>query len=246
MTDNFDKKKMEIVENIIGSPLPVSVIIPVHNGESYLPEAIESILNQSYQEFELVIIDDGSKDRTHQIALSYPRVTYYYQEHNGTASARNMGIRKSQGEYIAFLDADDLWLPDKLALQIKAFNQDPKLEIVTGCIEQFISPRVDQVKNQFAFIKRPLIGYSTSAIMIKRTALNKTGFFHEDYQEGETISWFANFLDKDINILILPEVIAKRRIHGENLSLKDQSNNYQTMLRILKKKIDNQRVNKGD
>ena len=87
-----------------------------------------------------------------------------------------------------------------------------------------------------------MVGYSTSAMMIKRTTLNKTGLFHEDYREGETISWFAYIMEKDLKILILPEEVTKRRIHGENLSLLDKIHKNNTLIRILKKFIDHKRT----
>ena len=226
-----------------GSPPPVSVIIPVYNGEHYLAEAIESVLNQSFQAFELLVIDDGSTDKSGEIACSYPRVRYIHQNNRGVASARNRGIHNSQGTFLTFLDADDIWLPEKLALQIKAFDHDTSLEIVTGYVEQFVSPEIDdQIAKKYSFSSRPLAGYSTSAMIIKKTVLNKTGLFHEDLHEGETISWFANIFEKDLKIIILPQVVTKRRIHGGNLSLLDQPNKNKILIQILKKSIDRKRA----
>lgn len=226
-----------------GSPPPVSVIIPVYNGERFLAEAIESVLNQTYQAFELLVVDDGSTDKSGEIACSYPRVKYFRQDNRGVASARNQGIQNSQGTFITFVDADDLWIPEKLSLQLKAFKEDPSLEIVTGHVEQFVTPDInEQTAKKYSFSNRPLAGYSTSAMMIKKAALEKTGLFHEDLHEGETISWFANILEKDLRILILPKVVTKRRIHGGNLSLMDQSKKNKVLIQILKKSIDQKRA----
>lgn len=130
------------------NPPKVSVIISVYNGERYLAEAIDSVLAQTYQDFELILIDDGSTDRTKEIIQSYPTIRYFYQENQGVAAARNLGVAQSRGDYLTFLDADDLWLPEKLALQIEAFAGNPHLDIVTGHIQQFVSPEIDPAEAQ--------------------------------------------------------------------------------------------------
>lgn len=98
----------------------VSVIIPTFNCDSYLPEAIDSVLAQTYQDFELIVVDDGSTDHTAEILQGYgDRLRAFHQSNQGVAAARNHGIRKAYGEWIAFLDADDIFLPDKLAAQMQ-------------------------------------------------------------------------------------------------------------------------------
>jgi glycosyltransferase involved in cell wall biosynthesis len=98
------------------------VIIPVFNGEKYLAEAIESILAQCYSPIEIIIVDDGSTDNTPAIAKQYESIRYLSQTHGGISAALNNGITISKGNFYAFLDADDLWMPDKLTLQIKTYE----------------------------------------------------------------------------------------------------------------------------
>ena len=88
----------------------ISVIIPVFNGEKYLAAAIESVLAQNYQPIQLIVVDDGSTDRSATVARSFAQVEYHFQDHAGVATALNMGIAESKGTFIAFLDADDLWI----------------------------------------------------------------------------------------------------------------------------------------
>ncbi len=224
---------------------PVSVIIPVYNGEQFLAEAIESVLAQTYHSYELIIVDDGSTDGTREIALSYPVVKYVCQTNSGTASARNRGIEIAQADYLAFLDADDLWMPHKLSLQVKAFEADPALEIVSGYVEQFVSAELDQQAAQrFSFHDAPLPGYSPTAILIRRSVINKIGPFHEARTRAEAVSWFSDVLEIGQRILILPDVVARRRIHGRNASLIDQGDNDREIIRILKKSIDRKRGRK--
>jgi len=226
-------------------PPPISVIIPVYNSEHFLAQAIDSVLSQTFQAYELIVIDDGSSDQSREIALSYPVIRYIYQHNLGVAAARNRGIQIARGKFLAFLDSDDLWLPEKLSLQMEAFEIDSSLGIVTGYMEQFISPETDkQTAKRYSFPDRPLIGYSPSAIMIKRSALKKTGLFHEDYQGGEAISWFANIFEKEVNIFILPDVVARRRIHGNNLSIKSNPGKEKAITRILKSSLDRRRAKK--
>ena len=100
----------------------VSIITPCYNGEKYISETIESVIAQTYPNWEMIIIDDGSKDNSLKIAMEYAqkdnRISVFQQPNGGSASARNNGIRRSNGQYIALLDADDLWLPDFLENQI--------------------------------------------------------------------------------------------------------------------------------
>ena len=98
-------------------PQLISVIVPVYNGEKFLGDALASIFAQDYRPIEVIVIDDGSTDRTRAIAQSYPEVQYSYQDKQGSAVARNTGIENSRGELIAFLDADDLWIYNKLFIQ---------------------------------------------------------------------------------------------------------------------------------
>lgn len=232
-----------MVQKTNTDPPQVSVIIPVFNSESYLAQAIESVLSQNFHSFELIVVDDGSTDHSREIALSYPQVKYCYQQNNGVAEARNRGIQISRGDFLAFLDADDLWLPEKLSLQIAAFGNDSSLEIVTGYVEQFVSPEIDpDTAKRYSFPDRPLVGYSPSAIMIKRSALEKTGVFHEDFQGGEVISWFANVFEKRVNILIMQDVIARRRIHGNNISIRKKPGKEKAITRILKSSLDRRRA----
>ncbi|WP_252234911.1 glycosyltransferase [Clostridium sp. CH2] len=108
----------------------VSVIIVVYNGEKYIKQAIESVLNQTYKNIELIVVDDGSTDATRKIVEEYKDVIYIYQENRGEGSARNLGIENSNGKYLAFLDADDLYEFDKIEKQRKILIEDNDIDIV--------------------------------------------------------------------------------------------------------------------
>ncbi|MGL5077637.1 MAG: glycosyltransferase family 2 protein, partial [Waterburya sp.] len=109
----------------------VSVIVPVYNVEDYIAQTINSVLNQTYPHFELLIIDDASPDRSLEICQQFrdPRIKIISQKNRGLAGARNTGIRHAQGDYLAFLDSDDLWLPEKLAQHIQHLESAPQVGV---------------------------------------------------------------------------------------------------------------------
>jgi len=116
------------MQNLTGDVLKVSVIIPVFNGERFIGEAIQSVMDQTYPPLEIIVVDDGSSDKTADIVryLSGARpILYRRQSNQGAAAARNAGVSLAQGEWIAFLDADDVWYPEKLAIQVEHFKTYP-------------------------------------------------------------------------------------------------------------------------
>src|SRR5688500_10687859 len=115
------------------SPL-VSVIIPVYNYDRYLAEAVESVLSQTYQHLEVIVVDDGSTDRSGEVAKSFAgrRLRYCHQIHAGIGPTRNKGVELAQGDFIAFLDADDRWPCAKIERHLRVFESDPVLEMVFG------------------------------------------------------------------------------------------------------------------
>ncbi|WP_425390374.1 glycosyltransferase family 2 protein [Ekhidna sp.] len=114
----------------------VSIIMPVYNGERYLSEAIRSVLDQTYTKWELLIINDGSDDRSKEVIMSFDdqRIKYFEQENKGVSAARNVGLNYMQGEYLCFLDADDVFPPESLSVRMALFGNDPKLRYVDGGI----------------------------------------------------------------------------------------------------------------
>ena len=130
-----------LMENDCKMREKISVIIPAYNAEKYIAEALDSVLAQTYPIHEIIVIDDGSTDKTAEVVHRYINsrtrelanplnLKYFYQENRGPAAARNSGIREATGEYIAFLDADDTWMPEKLARQIEKFNESPDAGLV--------------------------------------------------------------------------------------------------------------------
>jgi len=171
----------------------VSVIIPAYNQGHYLEECIQSVLEQTYQDFEIIIVDDGSSDNTREISTSFsdPRVHYIYQENRGLSGARNTGIKKAKGCYITYLDSDDLFLPKKLEVLINKFENEPDLGIIAGQAivideqgeklgEVFDTP---PPKDQLQFLMgNPL---HVGSVLLRSEWQTKVGYFDESLRSYE-------------------------------------------------------------
>ena len=217
----------------------VSIIIPVYNGEKYLAEAIDSVLEQTYHPFEIIVIDDGSTDNSVDIARSYKEVIYIYQSHQGVAVARNNGITSAQGMFIAFQDADDIWLPNKLEVQVKYLLEHPDVEYTICRQQNFKDLGIDlSAKGTKSDLSKGKINLMD--LVARKTVFEKVGSFNPDYQVGADFDWFIRAKDAGIPNIILPEFLRHRRIHDSNVSqqIQDRRTN---LLRMFKESIDRQR-----
>ena len=205
-----------------GQPASVSVVIPVYNCAKYLGEAIESVLKQTEPPYEIVVLDDGSTDETSTVASSFGnRIRYFWQENRGLSSARNAGQAMAQGMYTAFLDSDDLWLPNKLALQRSALDRSPETAMVFGHLEQFTSPDLSADEARSIKIKEGATpGWLASTVMVRRSAFEQIGPFDETIKYGELVDWYARAQDQNFSAVMLPELVARRRIHASNMGRK--------------------------
>lgn len=134
MGENSVLRVVQLEEKIVSAnifPL-VSVIIPCFNQGRFLPDSIQSVLDQTYPSVEIILVDDGSTDNTKIVAEGFPGISYYYQDNAGPSAARNLGIEKSKGEYLVFLDGDDLLTPNALDIQMKRMQKDASIALVSG------------------------------------------------------------------------------------------------------------------
>jgi glycosyltransferase involved in cell wall biosynthesis len=198
-------------------PSLVSAIIPVYNGERYLADAIESVLAQEYRPLELIVIDDGSSDGSAAVARRFAQVRYHYQPNGGIGAARNRGLELAQGAFIAFLDADDVWTPQKLAVQLQAFADDPEVDIVSGHVLQFPSPELDEPAiRKIRCPSEPLPGHAFGAMLIKRGAFRRVGPVTMDHEKAECVDWCLRAKDLGLRLGMLPGVVLRRRLHDAN------------------------------
>lgn len=213
----------------------ISVIVPVYNGEKYLKEAIDSILDQSYKPFEIILIDDGSDDKTAEIAAGYKRsLVYLYQKNSGIAASRNLGVSIAKGDYISFLDADDLWVREKLQVQKEKLGADPTMDIIFGMVKHFYSPDIaGELKKSIHCPPEPSECFLSGTMLIKKSTFLQVGFFSTDYKIGEFIDWYTKARENNLKIHCIPEVLLKRRIHNNNHTLinKHLKNDYAKIVR---------------
>lgn len=229
----------------VAAPGDVSVVIPAYNSERYLGEAIDSCLQQSHPPNEVIVVDDGSTDGTREVALGFgSSVRYIFQENGGSARARNSGATAAGGEFLAFLDSDDLWLPDKLERQLACFETDPELDLVFGHARQFICPLVaGQPGIPSTVSDLPLPAQVPSAMLARRRAFDRVGLFAPELRIGDCLDWYARARDAGLKDLMLPAVLFHRRIHDRNLgrTQKDRRSDY---VRALKANLDRRRRGK--
>ena len=224
----------------------VSVIIPVYNYDRYLGEAVESVLSQTYQHLEVIIVDDGSTDQSGEIARSFDGrgVRYCQQVHAGIGPARNKGVELAQGDYIAFLDADDRWPLEKLERQLRAFESDPALEMCFGQALQLQNgPEWEAgVKNDKRLEVSGMVpGMVPGTMLIKRDAFLRVGVFQGDWKVGEFIDWYARAVELKLRSLVLPELLLWRRIHDSNQGVRERQS-VSDYARVLKAKLDRKRA----
>lgn len=236
---------MHIMTRKIKKPR-VSAIIPVFNGERYLAETIHSVSNQNCSSLEIVVVDDGSTDASARIASRFRSVKYFYQRNRGTAAALNTGIEQASGDFLSFLDADDLWTHDKTIVQIAAFQTNPNLDIVSGHVQQFFSPDLSEAdREKIRFPKELMPGHVIPAMLIKREAFFKVGYFETKWELGAGMSWYLRAMDMGLSLKILPDIVLMRRIHRTNKGITKRQFAKQRA-HILKIALDRRRNRQSD
>jgi len=202
------------------SAFAVSVIIPVYDGERYLDGAIQSVLAQTLPPAEILIVDDGSTDGSARSAQSFgPPVRVLTQANLGPAAARNLGVAHATGDLLAFLDADDLWAPEKLARQKQVLEENPAYEAVLGRVENFISPELDEHQRAMLAKSAAQTGkFHIGALLIRRAAFLRVGYFDTRWRQGEFVEWWARALRINLKFTVLSELVLRRRLHADNLT----------------------------
>lgn len=207
-------------------PGRISVIIPTYNRGEVLERAIKSVLAQTYKNYELIVVDDGSTDNTHSILRKYKdKIRFYSKLHGGVSSSRNFGLEKAEGTWVAFLDSDDYWLPEKLERQMEFLQKNPDI-LVVQTDEKWIrngvpvNPMKKHRKYSGWIFEQclPLCIVSPSAVMIHQLVFNDVGVFDEDLPVCEDYDLWLRISLK-YQIALLPEkLIVKTGGHSDQLS----------------------------
>lgn len=203
--------------------VPVSVIMPAFNAERYIAESIESILSQSFSPEEIIVVNDASTDGTVDVVRQYPQVKLVENTKNiGICATLNHGLEVASMPWIAFLDSDDLWAKRKLELQWQSILQKGEQAenyLFFTHVEQFISPDLTEAQKQEIRITQAVLpGYLKITLVASRESFNRVGVFNPEWKVGDFIDWYARAKELDIGVVMLPDVLARRRIHINNIS----------------------------
>ncbi len=222
----------------------ISCIVPVFNGERYLAEALDSILNQTYRPIEIIVVDDGSTDQTPSVIKQYgERIRALWQENAGPAAARNKGLGEACADFVAFLDADDLWYPEKLERQFARFCARAELDLCITQVQNFWVPELEKEKRHYLDhrFSQPLPGYATQALLARRVLFDRVGRFDSSLRACDDTDWFLRTIDHGAVIDMLPEILVHRRLHSKNLSRTALA--YDALAHVLKSSLERRRRN---
>jgi glycosyltransferase involved in cell wall biosynthesis len=199
----------------------VSVVIPTYNRRNLIQPCLQSVLNQNHQQLEIVVIDNGSSDDTiEQVkAINDPRIKLFLEPLRGAAAARNTGVKHATGEFLTFLDSDDLWLTHKTADQINHLRRDNETSMVFSEYREFNNNNVDELRP----VKESSMMLSVITMMVRREAFLRVGYFDQTLQAGEFMHWYARALALGLKSRAIHDVVALRRLHDSNSSSQYQS-----------------------
>ena len=224
--------------------ISVSIIIPTLDRPQYLSQAVESVLAQQGAKLELLVADNGNLPETAKVVAKYgDRVRHVTLPSRGIGLARNAGVAASIGDFIAFLDDDDLWTEDKLQRQLSVFQEQPELDAVFGHMKQFLCPDVDPIHLEKVrhldgqVIPAPL----ATSILMRRSAWDRVGPFDTTLQIGVDVDWYSRVVDAGLKTLMLPDVLYLRRIHQTNTNF-THAHEKNGRLLMLKRIIDRRRA----
>lgn len=200
----------------------VSVIIPAYNAASYLAETLASALGQTLADIEVIVVDDGSKDNTAEVVRGFPAARYVHQKNAGVSAARNTGAANAHGEFLAFLDSDDLWHPDKLRQQVEALRQHPgsvfsRTEAASDPARQAeiqFGQRASGAPHELIpdFHSSFLVPYlTTSTVMVRRTAFEEAGGFDTSLRIAEDVDFYLRVLVRHPLVIKMTQALVYKR-----------------------------------
>jgi len=222
----------------------ISVIIPTYNSAQFIAEALESVFVQTYKDYEVIVVDDGSTDNTKEVLKPYmSKIRYIYKENGGAASARNVGIKNARGEYIAFLDSDDLWLPEKLEKQVKYFEEHLQVDMVfADCVrfgEEVLNTRngTRQLVSDDMFVN--IWWYNivpTSTVIVRKSCFEKVGLFDEarEIETAEDAEMWLR-IAREYKVGYLKEVVTKYRVRTSGYSRSNINRAYSSTKLVIDK-----------
>jgi glycosyltransferase involved in cell wall biosynthesis len=197
----------------------VSVITATLNAGKYLREALNSILNQTYQNFEVLIIDGGSTDNTKEVANSFPQVSFITQNGKGLFDAWNQGIQMCTGEFVAILDSDDIWNPTTLSDHVNALLSDSSILGSVGRVKFFLEEKqTPPPEFKLSLLEKSHLAYMPGCFMGRKEIFNRIGYYETEWKIASDIIWFGKVKDLKDEIYKLDRVVLNKRVHKNNIS----------------------------
>jgi glycosyltransferase involved in cell wall biosynthesis len=198
----------------------ISCVVATHDGERYLAAALDSVLAQEHRPLEVIVVDDGSSDASAEIAESYGEpVRVIRQANAGQGRARNAGIQAARGDYICFLDDDDLYRPGKLAAQLAVLEKHPEVELCLCQAENFWEPGFEAERARYLAYGKPLIATShVGTVLARRGLFDRVGLMDASLDRADDIDWFLRVADLGVAVHVLPDVFYERRMHAASMT----------------------------
>jgi glycosyltransferase involved in cell wall biosynthesis len=206
----------------------VSVVLPVFDGARFLSEAVESVLAQDHRPWELVVVDDGSRDGSAELAAAWearvPEIRLLrLPENRGPAAARNAGLALARGELITFLDADDCMLPGRLAFQAGFLTRHGRVDLMLNAQEVAVEPGAPAPR--WLEPSRPASeepSFYLMSMIVRRQVLARVGGFDPSFAVSSDTEWFTRALAAGVRIAKVPRPVVRRRVHGSNLTYRHE------------------------
>lgn len=224
-------------------PPRISVIVPVHNGQRFIAQAIESIRRQPLDSREIIIVDDGSTDGTRRILeRDFPDCRYLFQEQAGPAAARNAGLQAARGERIGFLDSDDQFSEHGLSSLDAALTAVPHADIAMGMVRamQLVKGTASAGDSTFEPVGDAVICYNVGSMLVRRAVFDRIGPFNTHYWRCEDVDWFMRAQEIETPFEVVRDVVLHYRRHDANMSL-DHGATAFDLARVLKASLDRRR-----
>jgi glycosyltransferase involved in cell wall biosynthesis len=223
----------------------VSCVIPTFNSARFLAEAVASALAQTLPPAEVIVVDDGSTDETCDIAASFGgKVRLIQQPTAGPSATRNTGIRNAQGDFVAFLDADDRWHTEKLARQLDRLKTGRPPDVCVAMVQSFWMPELDTEYQRLRDHSRaqPVPGYVSGTMVTRRDVFDRVGLFDERLWFGDSADWFTRAEAADLDVVLLPEVLLYHRMHAGNITRRRAVDSKKEFLRLARDRLAGRNV----
>ena len=223
----------------------VSVIVPVKNAERFMESALRSIVDQAYEPIDIIVVDGRSTDRSVEIASSFEGVRVLQQRGFGLSDAWNTGIEAAEGDLIAFLDSDDVWVQGSLVRRVRHLMSNPKIAYTIAKATFFLE---EGESIPIGFKPQLLDTVSVAPIpgtfLARRSVFETIGLFNKNLKIAADVDLIARLKDQDVPMAIFPELVLRKRVHGSNLSSDAKVGNRE-LLTVLRRSVGRQRAN-GD